>query len=120
MRSFRISALENDLQGNGKGKEAAMKEREWIRQASQSVRVQLTDGEAERLALEMEGLLSAAKDSDAPAFEEALERLAVEETALRADAVGESLSAEELLAAAAVTLNGYFSVPRALEDCHEK
>lgn len=97
-----------------------MKEREWISRAAVNARVRLTDGEIERLSLEMKQLLSAAEEMDAPVFEECLYRSAVDEQALRPDEAKESLQAEILLSEAGEAMNGCFSVPRTLEDCHEE
>lgn len=95
-----------------------MKELEWTLRAAEHARVRLTDGEAARLAQEMQELLSASEWSS---FEgnDALAHAAVEEDTLREDSVSESLLAEQLLSAAKERTERFFSVPRAVEDRHE-
>ena len=95
-----------------------MKEMERTLLAAEHAHVQLTDAEARRIAMQMQNLLLDTEQiGEGDCF---FERSAIEMTALREDAHGESLSATVLLSAAGERTERYFSVPRAVEGCHEE
>lgn len=93
-----------------------MKEMKWTVRAAEQARVRLTEEETVRLAEEMQSLLLAAKGWNVSEVDCESERAAIEEAALRADGVGESLPASVLLSAAGERTERFFSVPRAVEE----
>lgn len=119
-RSSLISALENKACRGGDG----MKFSEWtdcarVERVARDARLQLDRAEAERLSLELGGLLTMLDKADCLCGQETVLNADLTDTALRADVVSACLSREELLRSAAKTDGAYFAVGRVMEDAHE-